>query len=48
MKGSIIRLETVKKRSPEELEKIISGAEKHRLGLTCELERLQSAIEGIS
>lgn len=51
MKESIIRLETdkvLKKRSPEELEKIISGVEEHRLGLIRELEGLQSAIDGIS
>ena len=51
MKESIIRLETdkvLKKRSPEELEKIISGVEENRLGLIRELEGLQSAIYGIS
>ncbi len=51
MKESIIRLETdkvLKKRSPDELEKIISGVEEHRLGLIRELEGLQSAIDGIS
>ena len=50
MKESIIRLETdkvLKKRSPEELEKIISGVEEHRLCLIRELEGLQSAIDGI-
>ena len=47
MKESIIRLETdkvLKKRSPEEIQKIISGVEKYRLGLIRELEGLQSAI----
>ena len=51
MKESIIRLETdkvLKKRSPDELEKIIQGVEEHRLGLMRELEGLQSAIDGIS
>ena len=51
MKESIIRLETdklLKKRSPEELEKIISGVEEQRLGLIRELKGLHSAIDGIS
>ena len=48
---SIVSLETdkiLKKRSPDEIDKIISNLEQHQLSLRTEMQTIQSAIEGIS
>ena len=50
IKDAIVRLETdkiLKKRDPEDVEKILSGVEEHRLSLMLEQKEIQTAIDGI-
>lgn len=50
IKEAVIKLETdkiLKKRNPEEIEKILTGVEEHRLSLLLEQKEVQGAIDGI-